>query len=125
MGQLYSAGFTAPAGVNLSLNHDDIGLKAMGAFAGFFFGEGNFAARSGDAVACEDSFSLVFVNLHQWSIRVRRWNGQPVLVFCCLQNIEVYSERDRGARTAPMPEITQRDLVAGLCPVDRDRAECV
>jgi len=42
VGQLYAAGFAASAGVNLSLNHDDIGLKAMRAFAGFFLGEGNF-----------------------------------------------------------------------------------
>src|SRR5258708_34228085 len=99
MGQLSPASFAAYAGVNLSLNHDDIGLKAMRAFVGFFLGEGNFAARSGDAVACEDSFSLVFVNLHQRSIRVPLWNGQTVLVFCCLQQIEVCPKRYKRAKT--------------------------
>ncbi len=65
MCQLYSAGFAASAGMNLRFDDDYIGLEAVRTFAGFFLGKGDFATRGGDAVACEDSFSLVFVNLHQ------------------------------------------------------------
>ena len=65
MRELHAARFAAAAGVNLRFHDDDVGLEPLRAFARFFLGEGDFAARSGDAVAREDSFGLVLVNLHQ------------------------------------------------------------
>jgi hypothetical protein len=38
---------------------------------GFFFREGNFATRSLHAVALEDRFGLILMNLHQWPISAR------------------------------------------------------
>jgi len=39
--------------------------QAAGNGAGFFFCKRHFTVRSGNAVAGEDGFSLVFVNLHE------------------------------------------------------------
>ena len=65
MGKLDASGFASAARVDLRFHYDDIRFKALRTFASFFFGEGDFAPRSGNTVAGEDSFSLVFVNLHQ------------------------------------------------------------
>ena len=65
MRELYAAAFAAAAGVDLRLDDDDVGLEALRGFAGFFLGEGHFAARSGDAVAREDRLGLILVNLHR------------------------------------------------------------
>ncbi len=65
MGQLDAACFAAAACVNLRLDDDNIGLESVRPFAGLFFRESDLAARSGHAVASEDSFGLVLVNLHQ------------------------------------------------------------
>jgi hypothetical protein len=83
--------------VNLRFNNDKVGLEPRRAFAGFFFGESDFSAGGGHTIACQDSFGLVLVNLHQSSVFGR---GTPASVrIWHSQNIEVYSERDRGART--------------------------
>jgi hypothetical protein len=63
-GELNATGFAAATCVNLRFDDADVGFEALGGFACFFFGEGNFTAGSGDAVAREDRFGLVFVNLH-------------------------------------------------------------
>jgi|ERR1700736_2951514 len=68
MGELDTAGFATSPGMDLRFDDDDIGFEALCGFASFFFGEGDFAARSGDAVTGEYSFSLVLVNLHLVSV---------------------------------------------------------
>ena len=59
-----AAGFTAATGVNLRFDDDDGSAEALSGGAGFFLAEGDFAARSRDAVAGENRFRLIFVNLH-------------------------------------------------------------
>jgi len=57
---------TAPAAsVNLCFDHDNRRLQAICAFARLFFGEGDFAARSSNAIASQNCFGLILVNLHQ------------------------------------------------------------
>src|SRR5208282_1940314 len=68
MGELDAAGFAASAGVNLRFDHDDVGFETSGAFASFFPGESHFPAGRGYAIAGEDGFGLIFVNLHRCSV---------------------------------------------------------
>jgi hypothetical protein len=62
--EFYAAGFAAATSVNLRFDDDDGSAQALGSGAGFVLAEGDFAAGSGDAVAGEDRFRLIFVNLH-------------------------------------------------------------
>jgi hypothetical protein len=64
MGEFDAAGFAAATGVDLRFDDDDGGAEALSGGAGFFLAEGDFAARSRDAVASENRFRLIFVNLH-------------------------------------------------------------
>src|SRR5713101_964756 len=61
----------AAAGMNLGLDYDHVGFQALRRFARFFLGVSDFAARSGHAVARENRFGLILVNLHRASISAR------------------------------------------------------
>ncbi len=64
MREFYAASLAAAAGVNLRFDDDDRSAQALGGGAGFFLAESDFAAGSGNAVASENRFRLIFVNLH-------------------------------------------------------------
>src|ERR1700733_10724384 len=64
MRELYAAGFAAATGMDLRFDDHDRSAQALGGGAGFFLAEGDFAAWSGDAIASENRFRLIFVNLH-------------------------------------------------------------
>ena len=102
--ELDAAGFAAAARVDLGFNDHDGRLQTMRRFAGLFLGEGHLTAGSGNAVAREDGFGLILVNLHRGPCSVWPKSGQPVLEFAHLQNTEVYSEGQSGARTRQMRE---------------------
>src|SRR6185369_10718084 len=63
--ELYTAALAAATRVDLRLHDNNVGLKALRAFASFVLGESDFAARGGDAVARKDRLSLILVNLHR------------------------------------------------------------
>src|SRR5260370_5689646 len=69
--ELDAATLTTTAGMNLGLDEDDVGFEALCRFARFLLGVSDFAARSGDAVARENRFGLILVNLHRASISAR------------------------------------------------------
>ena len=71
MRDLNAAGFAAATGVNLGFDHDNIGSQPGRAFARLFFGECDFTARRGDAVARKNRLGLVLVDLHFESIWAR------------------------------------------------------
>jgi hypothetical protein len=64
MRELDATGFASAAGVDLRFDDDDGSAKALGGGAGFFLAESDFAAGSRDAIASENRFRLIFVNLH-------------------------------------------------------------
>ena len=68
--QLDAAAFAAATGMDLRFDDYDRGMrpKAVGRLARFILGEDNFAAGSSNAIAGEDRFGLVFVNLHRGSV---------------------------------------------------------
>jgi len=53
MGKFDAACLAPAACMNLRFNHYNIGFQPLRAFARFFLGEGNFAARSGYTVTSE------------------------------------------------------------------------
>jgi hypothetical protein len=63
-GQLHASRFAAAAGMDLRFDDGDVGLQALGRFARFFLGEGDFAAGSGYAIPRQNRFRLVLMNLH-------------------------------------------------------------
>ena len=65
MGELYAAGFAAPTRMNLRFHDDDGRAEPLRGRARLFLGESDFTAGSRDAVASQDRFGLIFVNLHR------------------------------------------------------------
>src|SRR6202045_1347659 len=63
-GPLCASCFAAGAGMDLGYHDGDVRLQALGRFARFFLGEGNFAAGSGYAIAGQNRLRLILVNLH-------------------------------------------------------------
>ncbi len=63
-GQLHASSFAAAAGVDLRFHDGNVGLQALGRFARFFLGEGDFAARSGYTIPRQNGLRLILVNLH-------------------------------------------------------------
>src|SRR5262249_6697541 len=64
MNELDATRLAAAAGVNLRLDDDHVRFEALRPFAGFFFGESDFAARRCDSVARKNRLCLIFVDLH-------------------------------------------------------------
>jgi hypothetical protein len=93
---LYTAALATAARMNLRFDHDNGRFEAVSAFPCLFFGKRDFTARSSNAIARQNCFGLILVNLHQCSVAssVRLLKNQPVLEFYSSQNIEVYSEPD-------------------------------
>ena len=114
MRELDAAGLAAAAGMDLRLYDNDGRFQAMRAFAGLFLREGNFAARDSDAVAGENRFGLILVNLHRVSWSVWLGSGQPVLEFFDSQNTEVYSgTRRRGKARRMRWRVSLREAMMG------------
>ena len=63
-GEFDAAGFTASAGMNLCLDHDNIGADFFGIFDGFFHAESRKSLGYVDPVRLQNLLALVFVNIH-------------------------------------------------------------
>ena len=108
VGELDATGFPAAAGVDLGFDDNDGGVQPLGGFACFFLGEGDFSAGCGDAIARQDRFGLVLVDLHLSVGSVwPKESGQPMLEFVQLQNTEVYFGKARRSNEAEKQRDTE------------------
>src|SRR5687767_11380167 len=76
--QLDAAGFAAPAGMDLGFNDTGAAAKPNCRRFGLFRRCGNFAPGNRNAVALENLFGLIFVNIHRLSPRQNETPGLSI-----------------------------------------------
>src|SRR5690606_33946241 len=69
LGHLHAAALATATGVDLGLDHPHGAAELLGCFHGFLHRESGNAARNGHTKIAQDFLALVFVNLHEVSLR--------------------------------------------------------
>src|SRR6185369_9826391 len=97
LGKLYTAAFTAAAGMDLGLNNNDICAELSRGCFSLVRRSGDNAARNRNAVLFQNGFTLIFVDLHKLVYRrqlVCRKTCAPGRLTVCLTRIQ----KSKGAR---------------------------